>query len=38
VLLSSVLVITVVVLTLNLVVDILAAVLDPRQVHARSEQ
>jgi len=37
VLLASVLVITVVVLTINLIVDILSAILDPRQVHARSE-
>jgi peptide/nickel transport system permease protein len=35
VLLASALVITIVVLTANMVVDLLAAVLDPRQVHSR---
>jgi peptide/nickel transport system permease protein len=36
VLLASALVVTIVVLTANMVVDILASILDPRQVHSRS--
>jgi len=36
VLLASALTVTVVVLAANMVVDLVAAVLDPRQVHARS--
>jgi len=38
VLLAGALVITVVVLTVNMLVDLAASILDPRQVHARSEQ
>ena len=38
VLLAAALVITVVVLTANMVVDLIGSILDPRQVHARSGQ
>ncbi len=38
VLLASVLVITVVVLTANMVVDIVGSILDPRQVHVRARK
>lgn len=38
VLLAGALVITVVVLTVNMLVDLAASILDPRQIHARSEQ
>jgi peptide/nickel transport system permease protein len=38
VLLAAALVITVVVLTANMIVDLIATMLDPRQVRSRAEQ
>jgi peptide/nickel transport system permease protein len=38
VLLAAALVITVVVLTANMMVDLIGSILDPRQVHARAGQ